>query len=91
MDHPILARNFDLVLINKEKIVHLVYFSVSVDHKVKVKESKKISKKLDLARELKEPWNMKEGYDNINSNWHVWNGPKSLGKETGRIEDQRKS
>ena len=34
-------------------------FAVSTDHKVKLKESEKKDKYLDLARELKKLWNMK--------------------------------
>ena len=33
-------------------------FAVSADHRVKLKESEKKDKYLDLARELKKPWNM---------------------------------
>ena len=32
-------------------------FAVSLDHRVEIKESKKIDKYLDLAREQKKPWN----------------------------------
>ena len=35
-------------------------FAVPVDHRVKTKEREKIAKYLDLARELKNLWNMKE-------------------------------
>ena len=34
-------------------------FAVPADHWVKLKESEKKDKFLDLARELKKPWNMK--------------------------------
>ena len=34
-------------------------FAVPADHRVKLKESKKKDKYLDLARELKKLWNMK--------------------------------
>ena len=34
-------------------------FAVSADHRIKPKESEKIDKYLDLARELKKLWNMK--------------------------------
>ena len=37
----------------KENTYHQVSFAVPVDHRVKVKESKKIGKFLDLVRELK--------------------------------------
>ena len=54
MDHPMKARRSDLVLIYKKKrTCHLLGYPVAADHKVKMKESKKIDKYLDLARELK--------------------------------------
>ena len=34
-------------------------FAVSTDHRIKLKESEKKDKYLDLARELKKLWNMK--------------------------------
>ena len=37
----------------------MIEFAILADHRVKMKESKKIDKYLDLARELKRPWNMK--------------------------------
>ena len=53
-DHLIPARRPDLVLINKKKrTCQLVDFAVPADHRVKLKESEKIDKYLDLARELK--------------------------------------
>ena len=39
-----------------EKIVD---FTVPTDHRIKLKESEKKDKYLDLARELKKLWNMK--------------------------------
>ena len=35
---------------------HLVDFAIPVDRKGKMKESEKIEKYLDLARELENPW-----------------------------------
>ena len=34
-------------------------FIVPVDHRVKIKESKKVNKYLNIARELKRLWNMR--------------------------------
>ena len=34
------------------------FFSTPADHRMKIKESKKIYKYLDLAKELKKMWNM---------------------------------
>ena len=60
IDHQISARRLNLVLFNKKKRNHhLEYFPVIVDHRVKIKENKKIGKYLNLARELKKLFNMK--------------------------------
>ena len=61
-DHLILARRPDLVIVNKKKkkkkkekrkkkrTCQIVNFAVSVDHRVKLKESEKKDKYLDLDR-----------------------------------------
>ena len=54
-DHPILTRRPGLVSITQN--LSFSGFAISADHKVKVKESKKLC--LDLARELKKLRNMK--------------------------------
>ena len=43
----------------KTKTCKIVDFAVSADHRIKLKESEKRDKYLDLARELKKQWNMK--------------------------------
>ena len=57
------AKRLDLVRVNKKKkkrTYRTVDFAVPVDHKVKLKESEKRDKYLDLAREIKKKtWNMK--------------------------------
>ena len=59
-DHLIPARRPDLIIINKKKrICKIVDFAVPADHRIKLKESEKKNKYLDLARELKKLWNMK--------------------------------
>ena len=40
-------------------LCHLEDFSISVDQRAKIKESKKINKYMDFARKLKKLWNMK--------------------------------
>ena len=37
-------------------------FAVPADHRVKLKESEKMDRYLDLARELKKMWNMKVAF-----------------------------
>ena len=60
MDPPITARISDLVIITKKKrSCHQVNFTISVDHRVKIKESEMIYKYLDLAREQKKVRKMK--------------------------------
>ena len=66
-DHLIPARRPDLIIINKKKkkkkkkkkICKIVDFAVLADHRIKLKECEKRDKYLDLARELKNLWNMK--------------------------------
>ena len=61
-DHLISARRPDLIIINKKKkkrTCKIVDFAVRADHRIKLKESEKKDKYLDLARELKKLWNMK--------------------------------
>ena len=54
MDHLILARRTDLIIINKKKrTCKIVDFTVSADHRVKLKESERKDKYFNLARELK--------------------------------------
>ena len=58
-DHLIKARRPDLIIINKKKrICKIVDFAVPADHRIKLKECEKKDKYLDLARELRKPWNM---------------------------------
>ena len=58
-DHLISARRPDLIIINiKKGICKIVDSAVPADHRIKLKESEKKDKYLDLARELKKLWNM---------------------------------
>ena len=60
MDDLVPAGRPDLVLINiKKRTCHPVDFAVPADHRVKMKESEKIDKYLDLAREPRKLWNMR--------------------------------
>ena len=57
-DHLIPARRPDLIIINKKKrTCKIVDFAVPTDHRVKLKESEKKDKYLDLAWKLKKLWN----------------------------------
>ena len=53
IDHLILARRPDLIIINKKKRIRKI-----VDHRIKLKECEKQDKYLHLAGELKKLWNM---------------------------------
>ena len=65
-DHLISARRANLIIINKKKKKEkkkrtgkIVDFAVPADHRIKLKESEKKDKYLDLDRKLKKLWNMK--------------------------------
>ena len=59
-DYLISARRPDLIIINKKKrTCKIVDFVVLPDYRVKLKESEKKDKYLNLARELKKLWKMK--------------------------------
>ena len=59
MDHLIIAKRLDVMLINTKKTCHLVNFAFPVDHAEKIEESVKRDKYKDLARDLKRLWNMR--------------------------------
>ena len=59
LDHLIMGKRLDLVLINKKILNCHVDFAVLADYWVKIKESEKMDKYLDLAIELKKLWNIK--------------------------------
>ena len=60
-DYQIFARRPDIMIIKKKRkrICKIVDFAVPVDHRRKLKECEKKNIYLDLARELKNIWNMK--------------------------------
>ena len=57
-DHLISSTRPDQILINRKKRELAIFFSVLADQRIKLKESEKKDKYLDLARELKKPRNM---------------------------------
>ena len=74
-NYPIPTRRPDQVLIKKKKrTCHLVDFAVPVNHRVKMKESKKIDKHLD-------PDETVEHDGNINCTWCVWKGTGNQRKD----------
>ena len=59
-DHLISTRRPDLIVINNNNNnKKVVDFALSANHRIKLKESEKKDKFLDLARELQKLWNMK--------------------------------
>ena len=62
-------------------------FAVLPDHRVKSKEIEKRDKYIDLSKENME----NEGDRATNNKWCTWNDPQRLGKETGRVGNQRTS
>ena len=86
IDHKISVRRPDLIIINKKKkkrkkkkkkrTCKIVDFAVSDDHRVKLKESLKKDKYLDLTWEWKKLWNIKgiiiPLIHHMNCNWCSW-------------------
>ena len=88
MDHLILARRPDLVIINKKITCRIVNFRVPADHRVKLKESEKENKYIDLARELKKTVEHKSnGYTNCR--WCSWFSHQRVGARIGGLGNKR--
>ena len=87
--HLISARQPDLVIVNKEKrICRIMDLAVLADHMIKLKESKKRYKYLDLARELKKLCNMKVM---MICNWYAQYSHQRIGKGAERLGNKRTS
>ena len=65
-------------------------FAILADHRVKIRESEKRDKYLDLAREQKKAAKH-EHDDDTDCNWSAQNNPQRLGKETRRLRNQMMS
>ena len=90
MNHLISARRPNLVLINKKKRAgRIVDFAVPADYRVKLKESEKKDKYLDLVKQLKKKNKKKtttaehERDVYTNCNWCSWYSHQKINKETG--------
>ena len=67
-DYLISARRPDLIIINKKRrTCRIVDFTITANHRVKLKEREKSDKYHDFARELK-----KKCVDYNNDNWCSW-------------------
>ena len=58
-DHLISARRLDLIIIDKKKNMLNCEFCCPADHRVKLKESEKKDKYLNIVRKLKKLWCIK--------------------------------
>ena len=84
------ARRPDLLIVNKRKITcKIMDFNVLADHRVKLKESEKKDKYLDLIRELKKTTEH-ESDDDTNCNWCSCYNHQRIGRGDleirGRVE-----
>ena len=85
MDPLISARRPDLIIINKKKrTCKIVDFAVPANLRIKLKESEKKDKYLDLARELKKTMEH-ESDSYTNCNWCFWYSHQRIIKETGGL------
>ena len=88
--HPIPDKKLDLMLINKKKITrHQVDFSLSADHRVKMKKKQKDRKDPESCQRA-EYGEEHKGNGNINFNWCAQNSPQVYRKETGELEIRAK-
>ena len=61
-------------------------FSVSVDHREKIKESGKRDDYLDIAKVVEH-----EDDGDSSCNWPTWNCPQRLGKGPGKVNNREKN
>ena len=94
-DHLISARRPDLIITNnnykKKRICKIVNFAVPADHRVKIKESEKKNKYLDLASQLKKTTQEHENDVYTNCNWCSWYSHTRINKGTGGLGNKRTS
>ena len=87
-NHLILARQPDLVTDNnKKRTYQIVDFGILAAHRLKLKESEKRDKYLDLVRELKKTMEH-EGDNDTNCNWDTWNNSQRIGKTTEKLGNE---
>ena len=75
------------VLISQKSSCHPFDFADAAHHILKTKESKKIYKYMELARELRLLWNMGDG--DINCDWRAWNSLEKAGKRVRRVGSRK--
>ena len=69
----------------KKRTCWVVDFAVSTDHRIKLKESEKKDKYLDLARELKKKTVDHKSDGITNCNWSSWYSHQRIGTRTRRL------
>ena len=81
-DHQIWTRQENLIIINKkERTFRIMNFAVPADHRIKLKESEKKDKYLDLAWELKKT--VEHEIDDLtNCKWCSWYSHQRIGTRT---------
>ena len=89
-DHLISARRTDIKKLGKKAICKIIDFALLADHSVKLKESEKKEKYLDLARELKKTVEQ-ESDVYTNCNWCSWYSHRRINKGTDGLENKRTS
>ena len=90
-DHLISARRLDLIVIDKtKKNCQIVDSAVSVDHRIKLKESEKKDKYHDLAREIKQ-FMEHEGDNYTNRDWYFLYSHQMIIKGTAGLGGRRTS
>ena len=85
--HQILARRPDLIIINKkERTCRIVDFALPVDHRVKLKESERRYKYLNLVGEFKKTLEHKSD-DYTNCKWYSWYSHQRIGLRNGGLRN----
>ena len=92
MDHLILARWPDPVIVKKKKkrTCWIMDYAVPADHRVKLKESEKRDKYLDLASELNKTMENENDGD-TDCNWRARYSHQKIDTETGGLGNKRTS
>ena len=72
----------------KKRTCRIVHFTVLTHNRMKIKESEKRDKYLDLARELKKTMKRDRDGETI-CGWYTWDNPLKTGTETRRLRNQR--
>ena len=74
----------------QKRTCHTEDFTVPVDHRVKIKESKKESQVLGSCQRTKKAMKH-DGDRDTNFNWPIWNGLQRIGKRAGKVGNRRTS